>query len=137
MLEAQVLDQEAEVGVEGVELLQLDVFRLGLLLELASLDLLRGDLLLELLDTVIEDKFKLFKLLCLPLKIINLCLSITYRRIFLSYLLVEQLNVILMIFQYPFLLIYGATLIHDVTLKALLLLINILHLVLDKLQLCL
>ena len=106
-------------------------------MQLASLYFFGSDLLLELLDTVIEDKFKLFKLLCLPLKIINLCLSITYRRIFLSYLLVEQLDVILMILQYPLLLIYGAALIHDVTLKALLLLINIFHLVLDQLQLCL
>ena len=137
MLEAQVFNQEAKIRVESIELLELLVLSIGLKLQLASLYFFGSDLLLELLDTVIEDKFKLFKLLCLPLKIINLCLSIAYRRIFLSYLLIEQLDVILMILQYPLLLINGATLIHDVTLKALLLLINILHLVLDQLQLCL
>ena len=137
MLEAQVFNQEAKIRVESIELLELLVLSIGLKLQLASLYFFGSDLLLELLDTVIEDKFKLFKLLCLPLKIINLCLSIAYRRILLSYLLIEQLDVILMILQYPLLLIYGATLIHDVTLKALLLLINILHLVLDQLQLCL
>lgn len=97
MLEAQVFNQEAKIRVESIELLELLVLSIGLKLQLASLYFFGSDLLLELLDTVIEDKFKLFKLLCLPLKIINLCLSIAYRRILLSYLLVEQLDVILMI----------------------------------------
>ena len=64
------------------------ILGISLKLKLASLDLLWSDLFLQLLDTIVEDKLELFKLLSLTLQLVDLRLSVADLSIFLSNLLV-------------------------------------------------
>ena len=116
LFEAEIFDKETEVGVQRIELLKLEIHCLRLITQLSCLNLLRRDLFLQLLNTIIKHKFELFELLSLLLQLVDLLLAFANARIFLSNLLVQQLDVILMILSNLLLLLYRTRLISNVSL---------------------
>ena len=135
MLEAQVLDQETQVGVQRVELLQLLVLGKGLNLQLSCLHFLRCDFFFQLLDAVIEYELEFLKLLGLLFKLENLGFTVSNLLIFLRNVIVKQLNVILVLLEMHFLLLNGSCLVSDIPHKTVHIRRNVLHLALNQLQL--
>lgn len=88
LLEAQILNQETEVCIQGVELLELTIFLVCLKLQLSCLNFLGCNLLFKLLDAIIEDEFELFQLLSLALQLVDLRFTLANSGILLSNLLV-------------------------------------------------
>lgn len=97
--------------------------------------LLRRDLLFQLLDTIVQDKFELFELLSLSFEQEDSGLVLSDVSIFLCDLLVEHLDLVAVLGKDLFLLLNSSGLIQNVSLQASFLIFNVLHLILDELQL--